>query len=162
MNKKDIIITRTFDAPIELVWKAWSNSELMSQWWPPAGFSCPLAKIDFREGGTSLIGMRAPEEMGGGDMYSVMAYTKIVPMEFIEMVVNLADKDGNIVDPISVGMPPEFNKDMRMTVAFKNAGEHKTEMTVTQYDWTISKMFEMAETGLNQSLDKMTEILARG
>ena len=60
VEKKDLVITRVFDAPLEQVWKAWSSAGDVMRWWGPTGFSCPLAEIDFREGGTSLLAMRPP------------------------------------------------------------------------------------------------------
>ncbi len=70
VKKRDLIVTRVFDAPVELVWKAWTDPEYVMRWWGPDHFTSPSAKIDFREGGTSLVCMRAPEEFGGQDMYS--------------------------------------------------------------------------------------------
>ena len=64
------------------------------QWWGPEGFTCPVAKMDFREGGTSLVCMRAPKEFGGQDMYNTWSYRKIVPLERIEYILNFTDKDG--------------------------------------------------------------------
>jgi uncharacterized protein YndB with AHSA1/START domain len=64
------------------------------QWWGSNGFASPSAEIDFREGGTSLVCMRAPKELGGQDLFSTWTYKKIVPMELIEFIQNLADKDG--------------------------------------------------------------------
>jgi uncharacterized protein YndB with AHSA1/START domain len=83
---RDLIVTRVFDAPIELVWKAWTNPEHIMRWWGPEGFTSPSAVIDFREGGMALVCMRAPKEFGGQDMYSTWAYEKIVPMERIEFI----------------------------------------------------------------------------
>lgn len=159
VRKRDLVVTRTFDAPVELVWKAWVDPELVMRWWAPDGFTSPSARIDFREGGTSLVAMRAPQEFGGRDTYSTWAYTKIVPLQRIEFIHNLADQDGRPIDPAQAGLPPDFPKDMRMVVTFKAAGG-KTEMSVTQYDWTEGPMLGNAETGLNQSLDKMVAIFA--
>lgn len=87
--------------------------------------------------------MRAPREMGGQDVYSTWAYKKIVPMKLIEFIENLADKDGNPLDPVKLGRPVEFPMDIRTGVTFK-----KTEMTVTEYEWTVSPMLGMAESRL--------------
>jgi uncharacterized protein YndB with AHSA1/START domain len=130
------------------------------RWWGPDHFTAPSAEIDFREGGTSLVRMRAPKEMGGQDMCSTWAYKKIVPMKLIEFIQNLADKDGNSVDPIKMSLPAEFPMDIRTVVTFKDLGKGKTEMTVTEYGWTVSPMLGMAEVGLNQSLDKMVASIA--
>ncbi|MBZ5524962.1 MAG: SRPBCC domain-containing protein [Acidobacteriia bacterium] len=160
-KKIDLVVTRVFDAPVERVWKAWTDPERVMQWWGPNGFTSPSAEMDFREGGTSLVCMLAPQKLGGQDMYSTWTYRKIVPMQSIEYIHNLADSNGNKADPVKMGMPPDFPQDQRNLVTFKAAGGNRTEMTVTEYDWTPGKMMNMAETGLNQCLDKMAAMLAR-
>ncbi len=162
-KKRDLVVSRIFDAPIELVWKAWTDPEHVMRWWGPDYFTSPSAKMDFREGGTSLVCMRAPKEFGGQDMYSTWAYQKIVPMERIEFIQNLADKDGNLADPVKMGLPPEFPRDTRTVVTFKDLGNGKTEMTVTEYGMPAAdtQMGKNAEIGLNQSLDKMAASFAK-
>ena len=157
MNTRDLVVTRIFSAPVDLVWKAWTEPEYVMRWWGPDHFTSPSAKMDFREGGTSLVCMRAPKDFGGQDMYSTWVYQKIVPMERIEFIQNLADKDGNQIDPAQIGMPPEFPRDMRTVVTFKDLGNGKTEMTVTEYNVPTAdtELGKNAELGLNQSLDKM-------
>ncbi len=158
----DLIVTRTFDAPVELVWKAWTDPEYVIKWWGPDYFTSPSAKIDFREGGTSLVCMRAPADFGGQDMYSTWVYQKIVPMQRIEFIQNLSDENGDWIDPAVFGMPPEFPRDTRTVVTFKDLGSSKTELTVTQYNMPApdTQMGKNAELGLNQSLDKMVKIFA--
>jgi uncharacterized protein YndB with AHSA1/START domain len=158
VKKRDLVVTRLFDAPLPLVWKAWSDPEYVMQWWGPEGFTSPLAKMDFREGATSLVCMSSPEY---GDHYSTWQYEKIVPMQRIEYIHNLADEGGNKIDPVKMGMPPDFPQDQRHTVTFKDLGNGKTEMTVTEYDWTVGQMMEMSKMGLNQCLDKMAVSFAR-
>ncbi len=133
------------------------------RWWGPDYFTSPSAKIDFREGGTSLVCMRAPQDFGGQDMYSTWVYQKIVPMQRIEFIQNLADENGNLLDPAVIGMPPEFPRDTRTVVTFKDLGNGKTEMTVTQFGMPTpdTEMGKNAELGLNQSLDKMVAIFAK-
>jgi uncharacterized protein YndB with AHSA1/START domain len=161
LNKKDLVVSRVFNAPVDLVWRAWTDPALVMRWWGPDHFTSPSAKIDFREGGTSLVCMRAPKEMGGQDMYSTWAYKKIVPLRLIEFVQNLADKNGNPLDPVKMGLPPEFPMDIRTVVTFNDLGNEKTEMSVTEYGWIVSPMLGLAEVGLNQSLDKMVVSLAK-
>ena len=161
MQKHDLVITRVFDAPIELVWRAWTEPEHVMQWWGPTYFTCPSAEIDFREGGTSLVCMRAPKEFGGQDMYSTWAYIKIVPLERIEYIHNLADKDGNKVDPVDMGLPADFPQDQRHVVTFKALSDNRTELTVTEYSWTVGHMMEMSQMGMEQCLDKMVASFAR-
>ena len=163
MNTRDLVVTRVFTAPVDLVWKAWTEPEYVMRWWGPDHFTSPSAKMDFREGGTSLVCMRAPKDFGGQDMYSTWVYQKIVPMERIEFIQNLADKDGNLIDPADIGMPPKFPRDTRTVVTFKDLGNGETEMTVTEYNMPTAdtEMGKNAEIGLNQSLDKMMAIFAK-
>ena len=73
----ELVVTREVAAPTGAVWAAWSEPSYLMQWWGPDGFSCPSAVIDFREGGSAVLGMRAPAEMGGGDSYSLWSFTRI-------------------------------------------------------------------------------------
>ncbi len=155
-KKTDLVFTRVFDAPIEQVWKTWSEPEYVKQWWGPNGFTAPLARLDFREGGTSLVCMSSPEF---GESYSIWQYQKIVPMQRIEFIHNLADKDGNKVEPVKLGMPPDFPQDLLYTVAFQTLGDHKTELVVTEHDWTVGQMMELSKMGMEQCLDKMEAVL---
>jgi uncharacterized protein YndB with AHSA1/START domain len=161
VQKRNLVFTRVFDAPVEQIWKAWTDSEMVKKWWGPEGFTCPVARMDVREGGTSLVCMRAPKEFGGQDMFSTWTYTKIVPMREIEYLHHFADKDGNRVDPAQQGLPPEMPKDVRNLVTFKAVNDSKTKIAVTEYDWPVGRMMEMSKTGMEQCLDKMAASLAK-
>lgn len=151
-------MNRVFDAPIEKVWKAWTTPEEVMKWWGPEHFTSPSCQIDFREGGRYIFHMKAPEEQGGQDYYNSGVYTKIVPMERIEITDSLSDKEGNKIDPVSVGMPTDFPKETHQTFVFKDMGG-KTEVTVTEHSWTEGQMFKFAKAGLSQSLDKLEKSL---
>ncbi len=163
LKKRDLVVTRVFDASLELVWKAWTDPVHVMRWWGPDHFTSPSAKMDFREGGTSIVCMRAPKELGGQDMYSTWLYQKIVPMERIEFIQNLADKEGNLIDPAQLGLPPEFPRDIRTVVTLKDLGNGRTELTVIEYRMPAAdtEIGRNAEIGLNQSLDKMAASFAK-
>ncbi len=158
--KHDMVITHVFDASVEQVWKAWSDSEQVMRWWGPTGFTAPLARMDFREGGTSLVCMRAPKEFGGQDLYNTWTYRKIVPMQLIEFIQNFADKDGNKVTPVTVGLPPEIPFDVRHVITFKPLGDKLTEITVTEFGYPSEQIVEVSRAGMEQCLDKMAAIFA--
>src|SRR5258708_19834752 len=63
-NKKELTIIRTFDAPREVVWKAWTNPGMLKQWWGPDNVTIPECKVDLRVGGEFYIVMEAGEGMG--------------------------------------------------------------------------------------------------
>jgi uncharacterized protein YndB with AHSA1/START domain len=159
VEKRDLIITRVFDAPIEQVWKAWTDPAFVMRWWGPTGFTSPSCRIDFRVGGKFLFHMRAPKEFQGGqDFYTAGMYKKIVPLKLIEFSQGLADKDGNRIDPATMGMPADFPKEIPSALAFKRVG-NKTELTVTEYGWTTGQMRDMSESGMNECLNKLAQVL---
>ncbi len=63
-GRKDLIITRTFDVPRELAWKAWTDPKLMAKWWGPRGVTNPTCKLNAKPGGEIYIVMLAGKELG--------------------------------------------------------------------------------------------------
>jgi len=158
--KKEIIITRVFNASVESVWQAFTDPSLVMRWWGPDRFICPSAKIDFHEGKSSVVCMRAPKEFGGLDTYNIWSYKKIIPFERIEYLQNLSDEDGNMADPVKFNLPPDFPKNVETVVTFKKLSEDKTEM-IFKESADFGQIFEFAKIGLEQCLDKMATIFAK-
>ena len=156
--KRNLVVTRIIDAPIELVWKAWTDPQLVMRWWGPEFYTSPTCKIDLREGGSFLFCMHAPQDQGGQDSYTAGVYLKITPMERLEFTQYLADKDGSKIDPAQVGLPPDFPKELRTLIAFRAKGS-LTELTITEYDWTVGQMYVYSLAGLHQSIDKLAASL---
>ncbi len=156
-TKRDLAVTRVFDAPVESVWRAWTDPEYVMRWWGPTGFTSPLARMDFREGGTSLVCMRSPE---GQDLYNTWTYRKIAPMERIEFDQRFSDQDGKSVEPAEVGLPPDIPREVSHVVTFEAKGDNKTEMTVTEHGYTSDQVVEISRVGMEQCLDKMAAIFA--
>jgi uncharacterized protein YndB with AHSA1/START domain len=160
VQKEDLVITRILDAPVELVWKAWTDPEHVKRWWGPKYYTSPTCKIDLRVGGKYVFCMRAPKEQGGQDSYTAGVYKEIVPLKRLEFTQGLADKDGNRIDPAQMGMPPDFPAEIRTVIVFTAKGE-MTELTITEYDWPVGQMMVYSYAGMHQSLDKLAESLAK-
>ena len=158
-EKEDLVVTRIIDAPIELVWEAWTDPDHVMKWWGPKYYTSPSCKIDLREGGKYVFCMRAPQEQGGQDSYTAGIFKKILPMELLEFTQGMADQDGNPIDPAQAGMPPDFPKAIRTVVTFKRFRGDMTELTVTEYAWPASQMMVYSIAGLHQSIDKLIESL---
>jgi uncharacterized protein YndB with AHSA1/START domain len=156
LKTHDLVVTRIFDAPVEQVWKAWSDPDQVMRWWGPTGFTSPLAKMDFREGGTSLVCMRSPD---GQDLYNTWTYRKIVPLERIEFILKFTDQDGQQIDPAAAGLPQGIPQEVRHGVTFKIFDDNRTELTVVEYGYTSDQIVEISRTGLEQVLDKMAVML---
>jgi uncharacterized protein YndB with AHSA1/START domain len=156
-NKEEITITRMFDAPRELVWKAWTDPEHFKRWWGPKSFTTPVSKIDLRVGGKYLNCMRGPD---GKDYWSTGIYREIVPMERIVVTDSFADEKGVVVPASHYGMEGDWPLELLVTVTFEEVGG-RTKMTLRHAGVPAGKMRELCETGWNESFDKLAEYLAK-
>jgi uncharacterized protein YndB with AHSA1/START domain len=156
----EVVVTRELEAPVEEVWKAWSDPEYVTRWWGPAGFTSPSAEMDFRVGGASLVCMRAPAEFGGQDMYNTWTYTRIDPHDRIDFISNFADEDGTHLNPADLGVPEGVPHDVLHVITFKGAGGGGTEITVTEYGYTTEEARNLSKVGMEQCVDKMAAIFA--
>ena len=154
----NVVVTRILEAPISEVWKAWSDPGYIKQWWGPTGFTCPLAEVDFREGGTSLTCMRSSQEYGGQDLYNTWTYGKIDPNRRIEFLQRFTDKDGAQLDPAHIGIPPGVPLEVQHVILFRTLNENQTELTVTEYGYTLEEARDLSQLGMEQCLDKMAGI----
>src|SRR5215468_2760397 len=94
MNKSDahseraFVITRVFDAPLDLVFKAWTEAERLTHWWGPKGFKMLSCKLDLRPGGVFHYGMQAPN---GAAMWGKWVFREIVAPKRLVFVVSFSD-----------------------------------------------------------------------
>lgn len=151
-TKFDMVVSRVFDAPVEQVWQVWQDPEQVKGWWGPLGFTAPLARMDFREGGTSLLCMRSPD---GHDYYSTWTYSKIVPQQQLEFYHNFADKDGQRVEPATLGLLADLPQNVRHVITFQPLPGNKTELTITEYGYSTQQSHDLSKAGMEQCLDKM-------
>lgn len=104
--KDELVITRVFNAPRKLVFKAFSETEALDQWWGPVGMEIHSSKIDFRPGGLYHYGMKSPD---GKLMWGRFKFLEIVEPERIVFISSFADKDTNVI-------PAPFFKDFPLEV----------------------------------------------
>ena len=93
LQKKKLTVVREFDAPLELVWKAWTDGEILDQWWAPKPYRAETKAMDFREGGAWLYCMVGPK---GDRTWCKIAYKKIKLHESITSTDAFCDEEGNI------------------------------------------------------------------
>ncbi len=157
-KKQEFIITRIFDAPRELVFKAWTEPDHVTHWWGPQGFTAPYCKADIQRGGTFLYCMQSPE----GKLYwNKGVYHEIIAPEKIISSMYFADKEGNIVEPTNYGFGPEFPTEMRDVVTFKNHEENKTEFKFHRNISILISKHYLIDQGWNESLDRFEEHLKK-
>jgi uncharacterized protein YndB with AHSA1/START domain len=156
-TERELVIERVFDAPRELVWKAWTEPEHFMRWWGPKGFTTPFCEIDLRVGGKYLNCMRSPE---GKDYWSTGVYREIVPLERIVCTDSFADEHGNVVPASHYGMAGDFPLEMLVTVTLEEH-EGKTKLTLHHVGIPAGAHREGASQGWSESLDKLAEYLAK-
>lgn len=152
----DVVSSRVFDAPVERVWRAWSEAEEVKRWWGPDGFTTPIADMDFREGGSSFVCMQAPDEMGGGLFCNTWTYHRIEPHERIEFTLHFTDADRNRIDPADMpGMPPGIPNGVPHVLTLSAVAEGKTEIMLIEHGYTTQEAHDQSKAGLEQVLDKL-------
>lgn len=112
-NPVEIVICRTFAAPRELVWKAWTDPNHVGRWWGPAGFTTTTHVMDFRPGGSWRYTMHGPD---GRDYENRMDYMTI------EEPSRLVYQLGGEVTDVAVSF--------RTEVRFEEVGNRQTKVTM--------------------------------
>ena len=140
IENREIRITRTLKAPIELMWDVWTNPEHIANWWGPKGFTTTIHGMDFREGGEWILTMHGPD---GTNYPNRSIFKEIIPFKKI--------------------VYQHFNPNFLATVLFESKGEE------TQVDWnmlfetaamreTIVKVHK-ADEGIKQNVERLEEYL---
>lgn len=148
-----LTISRTLDAPRDLVFKAWTDPEMCAHWWGPDNYTTPHCKIDLRVGGKTHFCMRSPE---GQDFWCGGVYKEIIVPSKIVITDYFADEEGNPVSPTKYGLPSDFPEEALITVIFEDL-RGRTRFTLYH---TIPSMDD-AKIGWNQSFDRLAAYLAK-
>jgi uncharacterized protein YndB with AHSA1/START domain len=144
-------VSRTFAAPRETVFKAWSSADHIKRWFCPNGYSVPEAKVEMRVGGAFEVCMRSPE---GVDHWTKGTFTEVVAPERLTI-------DHHIIDPCGGG--PLFSAVTRVKFSAADGG---TLMEVVQTYVVVNaaqaeQMLKGAPEGWRQTLDKLEAEVAR-
>ena len=123
-----VTISRTFDAPRELVFRMWSRPELLARWYAPRRCSLHVLHFDFREGGEFRYRIREPD--GSGCLCSSI-FTEIVALERIVYSLNFCDDQGRFVAAKSAGADADWPDRTTVTVTFAEKNR-RTTMTLHQ------------------------------
>jgi len=145
----ELVITRIFDAPRRIVFKAWSEPEHLMRWWGPHGFTCPVCEMDFRVGGRWRFCMRSPE---GAEEWQQGVYREIVEPERI--VFSYAFEDVNGVSGLSGWKP---GHQTTVTVIFSDHEGNKTKLTVRQTNFDAVAVRDDHIRGWNEALDHLAD-----
>jgi uncharacterized protein YndB with AHSA1/START domain len=142
--ERELVITRIFDAPRSLVFKAWTDPEHLVHWLGPQGFTGTIMQMVARPGGAYRFHLRGPE---GDDHWSQGVYREIVEPERLVMTRNWADAHGNPTSPETL-----------LTVTFEEHGG-KTKLTLHQAIFESVTARDLHRGGWHSSLDRLAEYL---
>jgi len=149
-SDREIVLSRVFNAPRELVWKAWTDPEHVVKWWGPRGFSTTIETMDFRVGGTWKHTMRGPD---GASYPNKSIFKEIVPLERIVYSHGGGREDG---------AAPGAN--FVATWTFVDEGEGRTRLTGTmlfpskEAREIVAREYGAVEGG-RQTLERLSEVL---
>ncbi|MBI5223988.1 SRPBCC domain-containing protein [Candidatus Micrarchaeota archaeon] len=154
-KKNELVIERVFNAPINRVWKAWTDPKQIMKWWGPKNFTAPSCKIDLRVGGKYLYCMRGSPSPGAPaqDFWVTGTYHEIIPIKKLVCTDSFSDEHGNIVSAEKYGMK-DFPLELEVTVTFEEING-KTKMTLRQVGIPTATVKEMTSGGWNESFDKL-------
>lgn len=158
-NDREIRVSRVFDAPRSLVWRALTEPERLKRWWAPGVFTTPFISVDLRIGGLFRYCMRSPE---GQDFWGRGVYTEIEPETRLAYQDSFTDADGNPVAPSYYGMQLTTIEESSVGIDLHEA-DGKTSMHIVYSAHTeIGAEREMAEQGWNEMIDRLIAELKKG
>lgn len=155
MKKKQLIIERTFNAPIGKVWAAFTNPEILAKWWSPAGMKNYHASTDVREGGEFRYCFESSE---GVRYWGKGVYQKINEPTYLSYIDNFTDSDGTPVPPAHYGIPGDVPVPTLVEFVFTAKGD-KTDMRITGENPYDDSMTENMTQGWNTMFDKLVDRL---
>jgi uncharacterized protein YndB with AHSA1/START domain len=130
-NEQDaVVIERSFDAPVDVIWQMWTDPEHFKAWYGPAGATIPVAKMDVRVGGVRRICMDVETPGGPMQMWFTGAYDEVVENHRLAYTESMSDEDGNILSPSDIGMPEGHPATTKVIVELEDVGG-RTKMLMT-------------------------------
>ena len=147
-EEHELVVTRVFDAPRELVFKAWTDPKIVAQWWGPHRFTNPVCELDPRPGGAIRIHMRGPD----GTVYPMTGvYQEVVEPERIVFTSAALDASGNamfeVLTTVTFAEEGGKTKQILRTRVIKSTPEAPRYLAGMEAGWT-------------QSLERLTAYLA--
>jgi uncharacterized protein YndB with AHSA1/START domain len=150
VSDRELVITRIINTPPEKLFRAWTETELLKQWFAPLPYTTPSAVMDVRPGGSSMVTMRSPE---GVDMPCPGVYLEVVKNQrlvFTDAFVNAWEPSGK---PFMTGI-----------LTFEDLGG-KTRYTATVRHWTVADREAHEKMGFyvgwGQCTDQLEALVAK-
>src|SRR5690349_5989265 len=144
-SNRELVLTRIIDAPREKVFQAWTDPEILKQWFAPKPWTTPVAQMDVRPGGSSLVVMRSPE---GAEYPNPGVYLEVVKNERIV-----------VTDAYTKAWEPSAKPFMTAVLTFEDAGAGKTKYTARVLHWTAADRDTHEKMGFHEGWGKCADQL---
>ena len=148
---RELVLTRIIDAPREKLFRAWTEPELLKQWFAPLPYTTPHAELDVRPGGSSLIVMRGPD---GTDYPNRGVYLEVAPNERLVST-----------DAFTSAWQPSEKPFMTLILTFEDEGGGKTRYTARVRHWTVEDREMHEKMGFHEGwgicADQLAALVAR-
>ena len=144
-SDRELVLTRIIDAPRAKVFKAWTDPELLKQWFAPLPYTTPVAELDVRPGGANRIVMRSPD---GSDLPNRGVYLEVVENERLV-----------ITDAYTKAWEPSQKPFMTVILTFEDLGG-KTRYTARVRHWTVADREAHEKMGFHQGWGQCADQLA--
>jgi uncharacterized protein YndB with AHSA1/START domain len=151
-KERSIIVSREFDAPIEKVWQAYTDSSLLDQWWGPSPWKAETKRMNFKPGGYWLYAMVGP---GGEKHWARMNYIAIDHLQGFDIEDVFCDEEGKVNSDLPVARGRmSFSKTANgTTVEFKMTYATETD---------VQKIVDMGfEQGITMCIEQLVELLKK-
>ena len=145
-EERDLILVREFEATPEKLYRAWTEPELMIQWFTLGTWKAVSAELDLRSGGSSLITMRGPD---GAEFSNRDVHLEVVP-----------NKRLVLTDAYTSAWTPSEQPFMTVILTFDELPGGRTRYTARVSHWTVADREKHEEMGFHQNWPAMTEQLA--
>jgi uncharacterized protein YndB with AHSA1/START domain len=160
-SEPELVITRVFDAPRELVWRVITEMEHLAHWWGPKGWQRRMISLDLRPGGVFHYSIQT---RGGQETFGISVYREIVPPERLVFINSFADENGNIVRaPFNDDWPLEVlstwtltERDGKTTFTIRSVPHNATEAERKAFE----AGFASVQAGFAGTFDLLADYLA--
>jgi uncharacterized protein YndB with AHSA1/START domain len=125
-----VVIERSFDAPVALIWQMWTDPERFKAWYGPDRATIPVAKMDVRVGGPRLVCMEMQTPDGPMQMWFTGEYREVVENRRLVYTESMSDENGNVRSPSDMGMPEGHPTTTEVRVDLEDV-DGRTKMVMT-------------------------------
>jgi uncharacterized protein YndB with AHSA1/START domain len=129
-SRDAVVIERSFDVPVDLVWQMWTDPEHFKAWYGPDGATIPVVEMDVRVGGTRLVCMEMPSPGGSMQMWFIGEFREVIENERLVYTESMSDENGNVQSPSDMGMPEGHPTTTEVRVELDEVGG-STKMVMT-------------------------------